>query len=49
MGAFVSGMKFGVYVAGAIIGFQIVYVPIRGIAKGLAKIWKEEKETDEAK
>lgn len=49
MRAFISGLKFGAYLAGAVIGFQIVYIPITGAAKGLAKIWKEEKETDEEK
>ena len=40
---FTEGIKLGVHIAGAVIGFQLVYIPIIGVAKGLSKMFKEGK------
>lgn len=48
MRAFTEGIKLGVHIAGAVIGFQLVYIPINAVAKRLNGMFKE-KETDEEK
>ena len=41
MRAFIKGFGFGVYAAGALLGFQAVYFPLKAVAKGIAKLFKE--------